>query len=322
MAAAQALGGVDDRGAVPALLQALSDPDSWVRFFAARAVGRHRAPATVSALARLAHHDPATHVRLSAIEALGAVGGSEASAVLASLSGEADELGAAAIGALGQVDEPTAWTPLRDALWSRDPRRRVEAVRALGSRAVGEAVSLLEWAAASSPDQVVLREATEALGRVASTPSPANAGPAAVTALLRLTSDPARREAAIAALGALPASKSDAIASGLADPRVDVRTAAIEALARMRDERATGFLRKGLDDPAAAVRRITIAVLAHLGSAGTAHRLAAMARNDPDAAVRAAAVAALHVVRPEPSPGSDTGGSGPLPDRGETAGNG
>jgi HEAT repeat protein len=69
-----------------ALLEGLGDPDAWVRYFAARALGHRRTAGAVAALARLTREDPAPHVSIAAAEALAAIGGGDALAVLASLT--------------------------------------------------------------------------------------------------------------------------------------------------------------------------------------------------------------------------------------------
>ena len=73
-AAAQALSRVEDQRTVEPLLLALNDSDSWVRYFASRALGDQRREAAVGPLSRLSTHDPAGHVRLAALDALGNIG--------------------------------------------------------------------------------------------------------------------------------------------------------------------------------------------------------------------------------------------------------
>ncbi|MGE5358759.1 MAG: HEAT repeat domain-containing protein [Bacteroidales bacterium] len=307
-AAAHALGRVEDQDVGGPLLEALRDADSWVRYFAVRAVGQHRMATAVDTISGILRTDPAMHVRLAAIEALGAIGSEEAVAALAPLCGETGDLASAALRALGGVGHKAAWPPLREALKADDPRQKTEAIRAVSACGGEEAPTLLEWAAAASADPAIIREAIQGLARLGSTSGP----PAddAVDALVRLTSDPAQRERAVAALGALPASASDRVAAGLADPRPHVRCAVVEALGRMRHQRATARLRTALDDTDAEVRSAAIGALTHLGSRGLDTRLAALARSDPDAGVRRAARSALGS-GPGHAPGRDQTHPGP-----------
>jgi HEAT repeat protein len=91
-AAARALADVRSTspGIALALLEGLGDPDAWVRYFAARALGHRGAVGAVPALARLIREDPAPHVSIAAAEALADIGGGDALAVLASLTGSAN----------------------------------------------------------------------------------------------------------------------------------------------------------------------------------------------------------------------------------------
>ncbi len=291
-AAAHALARVEDEAAVSASVDALGDDDAWVRYFAARTIGHHRVARATPALRHVLAEDPAMQVRLAAVQALGEIGTREAVAILAPLTADEGDVGVAALRALGAVAHADAWPPLRAALGSADPRRRVEVVRALALRGGGEAASLLEWVAAAGTDPAIVGEAIEALGRLARAPGGAN-GTSAVQALINLTADPVRREASVVALGSLPARQVDRVAGGLSDPRVEVRCAVAEALARMCNEHATSWLWRALDDRAPDVRRVAATRLGRLGSRGPESRLAALARTDPDASVRHAARAAL-----------------------------
>src|SRR4051812_9051334 len=73
-AAAQALAHVDAPNAIEALRQAARDADGWVRYFAATALGRRAEVASLPALELLASTDEWQHVRIAAIEAIGAIG--------------------------------------------------------------------------------------------------------------------------------------------------------------------------------------------------------------------------------------------------------
>jgi HEAT repeat protein len=111
-AAAHALGRVRGGGTAGLLLAALRDPDSWVRYFAARSVAALDLAEGAGELVRLARQDPAVHVRISAMEGLGRVGGSEATALLAEQAGTADpDVARAARTALEEIAARTGRGP-------------------------------------------------------------------------------------------------------------------------------------------------------------------------------------------------------------------
>jgi len=176
-------------------------------------------------------------------------------------------------------------------LRSADPARRLEAVMAIGVRAGHEAAPALQWAAAADADLTVAKAAISALSQLAVREG-ADAL-AATAALIALTAEPARREASIIALAALPKRRIADIARGLGHPSPDVRRATIETLSRMRNLEASRLIEGALDDASPAVRSAAVAELRRLGSRSAAKKLMALARTDPDAEVRHAAVMAV-----------------------------
>jgi len=116
MAAANALRGLGDAGALPALVETLGDPNPRVRARAARACGAIGDEAAADALAaRLA--DPVGHVRREAADALAAIGTSRAlSPLLDAVDDDNDEVRYAAVMALGGYQGPEAIDPLIEAL--------------------------------------------------------------------------------------------------------------------------------------------------------------------------------------------------------------
>ncbi|MCX6033009.1 MAG: HEAT repeat domain-containing protein [Chloroflexi bacterium] len=270
----------------PHLLAALTDPDPWVRYYAARAIGHHAFADALDALTRVAHADPAHHVRAAAIEAIGQIGGVRGVATLAPLA-ESDErdLTRAALNALGQVGHPDAMPPLLAALRSPDQERRLDAIHALGSRGDGGAASALQWAAATENDPAVAQAAVDALARQGSQE--------AVDALVGLTADPARREACIAALSGMGEAQIGWLSRGLHDLQPGVRRAMVETLARMKRSRASDEIIPALNDSDATVRLAAVMALSRLGGRRAERQLAGMAHFDADLAVRRAAQAAL-----------------------------
>lgn len=289
-AAARALEHADGETPLPYLLQALQDSDPWVRYYAARSLGRLGYAAALEPLAELARSDTANPVRAAAIEALGHIGGARAAAVLGSLAGETDfDIARTAIEALGNVAHPQALPPLLAALRASDARLRVAALQAIGQHGGGAATGALQWVAASDKDEHVAQAAIQALARLAT--------PEAVAVLFSLATDTTRRDACIAALASLSEAHIPLVADGLHHAHPAARIAAVEALARMKHPRATQALSAALHDEDASVRLAAVNALHYLGSRQAERELVALARSDPDVAVRRAAQSALSAGR-------------------------
>ena len=285
-AAARALGQVESSGTLPALLSALNDDDSWVRYFSARSIGVHGYTEGLDALARLAREDSANHVRIAAMESLGKIGGPRAVAALAPLAESKDpELARAAITGLGLIGHPDALPPLLSALQSSEPSKRLDALTALGVRGGADVVDAIQWVAAKDEAATVVQAAIDTLARLAT--------PEAIATLIMLTADTARRESSVSALAQLGDQRLELIGRGLAHAQAGVRAAVVDALGRMKHQRASEFVGNALDDPDASVRLAAVSALAHLGSRSAERKLVGMAKSDPDANVRRDAQRAL-----------------------------
>jgi hypothetical protein len=232
------------------------------------------------------------HVRIAALEAIGAIDGTAAADVLLPYAAEAHaDLAAAALRALGRAGGESAAAALKGALRSPDPVLRLAAVTGLGACATAAAIDALAWTAGADDDDAVAAGAVEALGTIAARSEDVWA--LAVAALLALTADARRRPGSITALARLPPARVPALAEGLAHLQPEVRRATIDVLARMRHPDASAALRTALDDGDAAVREDAVTALDRLGARGTRRRFATMAREDPSRAVRRTAAAAL-----------------------------
>jgi HEAT repeat protein len=105
-AAAAALGNL--AGEDSNLRIALKDQDPWVRYFAARSLGRLGNAASVSALVEVVQTDSLNHVRIAALEALGKIGGAEAvTAVSSQLRSEDKDVARVAAQALQEMKTKT-----------------------------------------------------------------------------------------------------------------------------------------------------------------------------------------------------------------------
>jgi len=288
-AAAQALAHAPRSVVEAPLLAALADEESWVRYYAVRALGEHGIGA--ARLAAVADADPAMHVRIAAIEALGGTrDDAGADLLLAHAADPRPDLAAAAVRALGRSRDARAAPALRAALRSDDDSVRLAAVTAFRSAGTTDAVAALQWTAAADTEDAVALAAVEAMGALAR--RGAEDPGAAVAALIAATSETRTRDAAIAALSRLPETRVGAVAGGLTHAQPHVRRAAIAALGRMQRPEASAAIRTALDDEDPGVREAAVVALDRLGARGVGRKLALMAREDPSRAVRRAAAAA------------------------------
>jgi HEAT repeat protein len=289
-AAAAALGHLDEAVARPTLLGTLADADPWVRYFAVRTAASWRSPALAPYLLERLEHDLAGHVRLAAIDALGAIEVPEALPVLATLTADDDpDVAGAAIRALGRYRVPAAVEVVDRVARAREPWRRHQAVTALAARADDAATSTLQWVAAADDDADVARAAVRALVKVAER----EAAPAAIRALLDLLGEPDRGAAAVEMLATIDPRHARIVAQGLHHPAPFVRRQTIDVLGRLRHPEASAAIVGALDDGDAGVRVAAIDELRHLGTTGGARKLLALAQHDPDPNVRQAALRAV-----------------------------
>jgi HEAT repeat protein len=290
-AAAGALARIEAEWALPALTGALRDRDAWVRYFAVRALGIHRNPATADLVIERLEQDEAGQVRLAAIEVLGQLHAPHALGALMPLASATDvDVARAAISAIGQSDRAEAGVFLETLVRSREPWRRLAAAAVIAGRGDTHAAATLQWMAGADADESVAAGAIAGLARLASATARGNG---AVRALVALLEEPSRREQAIATLAALPQPAIAAIVDGLTHASPEVRRGTIEALGRMRRAEASQALEAALDDPVPSVRTAAITELRRLGSIRAGRKLLSLARTDPDADVRQAAVLAV-----------------------------
>jgi hypothetical protein len=274
------------------LIAALRDDDAWVRYFTAIGLGRRREADAAGALAEAAAQDAASHVRIAAIDALGAIGGPRAVETLLALATSADrDLAAAALRALGGARQPAAAGVLGSALRSEDPVRRAAAAEGLAAFGGHEAIDALRWTASADQDPRVVSAALDGLAGLASRPGENLAD--AVQALAAVAAEPARRSQALSALAKLPPAAVPALEGVLRHADPGVRRVAVDALVRMARPPASTLLMRALDDPEPDVRLRAVDALVRLGTRGVGRRLADLARVDDSEAVRRVAAAAL-----------------------------
>ncbi len=282
-AAARALAEIDHQSVITYLRRsALNDSDAWVRYFAARALGSHKATDAWKVLVQMAQYDEANQVRLAAIEALGQLGEVQAIGTLTRLSQVAEtDLAAAALQALGHIPHSAALPPLLATLRSSYLSRQLDAIRALGQHREGEAVAALAQVVATEEQNQLVQAAIEALAHIAT--------PVAIQALIALTANPKRREACIRVLSALGSPQIDWLENGLSHEHVGVRSAIVDTLSRIKHPKATRQLIIALTDKEASVRLATVTALGRLDLDSAKPQLQELASNDPNLAVRRAA---------------------------------
>ena len=223
---AEALGRPGDPAAIPALIQALADPDAAVRHAAAHALAWLGDPAAFPILAH-ALADSDAGVRRDAAIALGDLGDPAALPHLVQALADRDgSVRVYAAYALGYLGDSAAISPLLQAFADRDGSVRVAAAYALGR--LGDPAALPHLThALNDPAVYMCRAAAEALGRLGD--------PTAIPALVQALADREAgvRVAAAEALGRLgdPAALPP-LTRALADPKTDVRRAAVHALGR------------------------------------------------------------------------------------------
>jgi HEAT repeat protein len=275
-----------------ALIEASADVDAWVRYYAVRSLGSLGAAGALAPLAAIAASDPVMHVRIAALESVGAIGGGPAADILLRHAQAEDaDLAGAALRSLGRSNGGEAVSVLKDALRSGDPARRLAAVTGLRSCASPDAVEALQWTTAADQETSVALAAVEALGAMAGKSD--GQADAAVAALVKTLAEPSRRGAAAAMLARLPERRVARVAAGLTHANPVVRRVLVDVLARLRHPEASAAIRGALDDADAAVREAAIVALDQLAVRGLRPRLAQLARSDESRAVRRAAASAL-----------------------------
>jgi HEAT repeat protein len=260
-----------------ALLVATKDPDAWVRYYAAQALGRLGAVDALSALSGLLN-DPAAQVRISAVEALSHLPSPQAFEAMerAATSDETDLRRAAVLG-FGTLKRAEALPILLAALGSEDPATRLVAASALGHFDTSAAVAALGRAAKDEDESVRLT----ALGLLAEIRSRE-----ATMCLIGLLPECRNLDRVRLALSAASPGRIEGIVAALAE--ADDETAAIlaSALARMRTREALGALIASFTLPNVAARKAVATALGALGTTEAIETLRSAARRDADPEVR------------------------------------
>jgi HEAT repeat protein len=284
ISAAQRLGGIGDKSAIPSLIRLLRDDDWNVREAAAQALGRMKAAGAVVGLLealRVGRPGPfgasGGPVFMEAIRAIGALA---VPVLVDALSDDDPRMRLYIVDLLHQIGEPDAVLALTGAL--RDPEWRVRwrAADALGRLGSDAAVpDLVEMLSDSSKD--VRISAAWALGKIGHG--------AAVPGLIRLLHDRDWRVrwGAAEALWEIGEAAVPALIATLSEPDEYVRRAAIRALAEI-GEAAIPALITALGDANWDVRWSAAAALQEIGDAAVPALVQALNADDWQAAWAAA----------------------------------
>jgi HEAT repeat protein len=278
-----------------ALLQALDDPNSYVREAAARALGSASQPGEVDIEEALlaALDDKSDHVCAAAIRSLGRLQVPRAEReILPFLRSSSSRLVQASLVALARVAGERATPHIDPFLAAPDPFVRATAAHALGlvgHRAAGPRIAQL------------LQEAHETGGeniRNTSLFIEAIATLRCDEAIPLLTQIAIRnvglRSAAVEALLAMDAaSVAPVLSTMLADPSTSLRKSLLELIQKASYRPALPLVRALLDDPTISIRRSALAIVVRFGDLASADRIRTLCRSDPNPHLRPQAVKAL-----------------------------
>ncbi|HKH91499.1 MAG TPA: M56 family metallopeptidase [Gemmatimonadaceae bacterium] len=255
VAAAEALGKLEDARAVPGLLETLRDREAKVRSAAAQSLGKFHDSRAIGGLTALLQ-DSSAEVRKEALNALSEFeSGVSVAAVIRLLDDPDAELRHAAAHTLGNQKDRAAGAALAKAV--RDPssdvrQAAIEAIAQLHDASQAPAI----LPALSDPNADVRRQALDALSDLR---SPIAEG--TLLGLMRDANADVRAKAAEIAgersiLGAIPS-----LRRLLDDPDHDVREHAVSALSEIADPAADEALRAALTSKDASVRRNAVEAL-------------------------------------------------------------
>ncbi|MRG91801.1 HEAT repeat domain-containing protein [Polyangium spumosum] len=262
---------------VACLVAALDDADAWVRYFAAKSLGRLGHVAAAPRIAALLD-DEAGHVRVGAVEALACLRGEVAAAALQKAAAERDpDVQRAALIGLGLMGGPESIPHLCAGLASPDAATRIVAASAIAGVSSPEVLPALVRAAGDVDESV----AATAMGILAQRP-----GVEATRALIGLYAEGSASSRAFAALCAPLPGRIEGILEALATADDELSAQLTSALARMRRESANEALLGALGLPNPAARKAAATTLAALGTRQAHATLEQAALVDPDPEVR------------------------------------
>ena len=301
MYAAQTLGNLKDRRAIPALMQLLNDADINVRYHAIESLAKLRASEAVDALARIAESRE-FFLAFPALDALSAIGEAGIAPRLVPLL-EDEVLRAAAVSALAQLGDDSIVAPLvamldrtlmaplvAESLITLHKRyehqlREGEHVTDLVARHITPAGAQNLFNVLNTTSGAPLQAVVRVLGWIG--------GDSVIAELTRLLGSPALRSEVVEAFVRYGERATASLTKQLSAEDMETRRAAVVALGRIGNPESVPALIQSLQDPELVVD--AAGALARIGDARAYESLLALLANDR-AAVRRAAIGALHSI--------------------------
>jgi HEAT repeat protein len=255
-AAAHAAGVGEVRDVLAALENSLGDRDASVAAMAAWAIGEIEDRSSIPALVKAMKGEP--RVRLAAIWAIGQIDDKNAAPEVIPALRDADAVTRAlAADVLGELESPASIAPLERALGDdSDARVREAAARALGELSAASSATVLGHAL-SDADIAVRRAAAAALGEL----DDLHTAPPGLVAALQSTDAELRENAASALAEIADPTTASALVGLLSDKNRDIRKHAVEALGEIGTPVAVAGLTRALEDRDAEVRRAAVEAL-------------------------------------------------------------
>ena len=234
-AAIEALGSTNSTRATDRVIEALTDPNANVRSAAARALGGTASDRAVQPLLQLLR-DESSVLRGQAASSLARLGSLAIPGLISSLKDSRPSVRQLAASALGDIGSKEAVAPLIDLVNTDQSGARAEAIEALGKIGDPQAVTPI-LGVLRTGSVAVRKRAIGALGRFND--------PRSIEALTTALSDQNEevRQAAAVGLGDIGDERVVARLERLADndSSSDVRTAAVQAIERIRQDRRPGL---------------------------------------------------------------------------------
>lgn len=299
--AIEALGEIGDHQAVRCFVQALGDPKPNVRATAAKSLGLIKEESMIKPLAR-ATKDPDIEVRIQAAIALGEIGNLNAAVALESmLQSDSQREVLAACEALCKFGDSKAIHKIVQLLSAPENESEVklqmellDSLRRVREKAAPAVDSILEFL--DLENEQLRRKSIEVLGQIGD----ASASEAIEVCLIEDESEQVRMTAA-KALGEIGDHESFTALSKALEDTMNVRTKAIIALGRLKQDAAISTLTTFLFDPSPEIRYQAMMALVEIGKPASAHQIVPLVVDDDEMVSRGAfrALEKLGDKRPE-----------------------
>jgi HEAT repeat protein len=272
--------------AVPRLFALLTDPDLGVVHAAVGAIQSLGSSETEQLALKAVKSEHAAE-RRAALRIITYFGyDSSLELCLEALRGDDEKLRDIALSGLPALDDPSVPALLATAAQHTSARTRASALRAIGHLRLTPDTQAALLRSLEDADAWVRYYACQALGKL---------GVVSALPLIReRLEDPAGqvKMAAVEALAALPGDEAlDALARAAASSDADIRRAAVVGAGERADPKLRPLLVSALTSPDVSIRLVAVSSIARFEGAESA--LAAAATDDPDVAVRGAALALL-----------------------------